>query len=87
MKTVPWQYLKNLYKGYPFKFQNSEYFVLFLDTKILDKRAARFVLGWNSLNKIFIFPFWVGICMAGTLKTQSFVISSTKLSLKYKIAG
>jgi hypothetical protein len=28
--------------------------------------------------------FWVGICMGGTLKTRSFVISSTKLSLNTK---
>jgi hypothetical protein len=74
--------------GYPWEpeFQNSEYFVMFLDIKILDKSAVKFVLGWNPLNKIFIFPFWVGICMGGTLKTQSFIISSTKLSFKYKIA-
>jgi hypothetical protein len=62
------------------EFKNSEYFVLFLYNKILDKSAVRFVLGWNSLNKIFISPFWVGIWMDGILKTQNFVISSTKLS-------
>jgi hypothetical protein len=50
------------------------------------KSAVRFVLEWNLPNKIFIFPFWVGICMRGTLKTQSFAISSTKLSFKHKIA-
>jgi hypothetical protein len=53
---------------------------------MLHKNAVRFVLGWNSLDKIFIFSFWVGICMGGTLKTLRFVISSTKLSLEYKIA-
>jgi hypothetical protein len=38
---------KPLQEGYPKEpeFQNSEYFVLFLDTKILDKSAVRFVLG------------------------------------------
>jgi hypothetical protein len=77
---------KKLQGGTLRNFQNSEYFVLFLDTKILNKSTVRFVLWWNSLNKFFIFPFWVGICMGGTLKTQSFVISSIKLTLKYKIA-
>jgi hypothetical protein len=73
---------KPLQGGYPKEpeFQDSEFVVLFLDTKILDKRAVRFILGWDSLNKIFIFPFWVGICMGGTPKTKSFVISTTKLS-------
>jgi hypothetical protein len=33
-----------------------------------------------------MFPFWVLTCMGGTLKTQRFVISSTKLFFKYKIA-
>jgi hypothetical protein len=79
---------KNLYILYPKEpeFQSFENIVLFLDTNILDKSDVRVVLGWNSPNKIFIFPFWVGICMGGTLKTQSFAISSTKLSFKYKIA-
>jgi hypothetical protein len=82
-----WQNLKN--KGGTLWNLNYKILsILFLDTKILDKSAVRFVLGWNSLMKIFIFPFWfwVGICMGGTLKTQSFVISSTKLSFKYKLA-
>jgi hypothetical protein len=87
MKTLT-KSQKPLQGGYPYEpeFQNSEYLVLFLDTKILDKSAVRFVLGCNAVNKIFIFPFWVGICMGGSLKTQSLVISSTKLSFKYKIS-
>jgi hypothetical protein len=50
---------KPLQDGYPQdpEFQNSEYFILFLGTKILDKSAVIFVLGLNSLNKFFIFPF------------------------------
>jgi hypothetical protein len=49
---------------------------LFLDPKLLNKSGVRFVLWWNSLNKFFISPFWVGICMRDTLKTQSFGILS-----------
>jgi hypothetical protein len=94
---------KKITRRYPKEpdFQNSEYFVLFLDNKILHKSVVIFVLGWSQLNKIFIFPFfnlfiywhqqrwtptdqlinwfWVGICMGGTLKTQSFLIALSYL--------
>jgi hypothetical protein len=68
-----------------FKFVNSEYVVFFLDPKLPNKSATRFILRWNLLNKIFISPFWVEICMGGTLNTQNSKILSTPLSLKYKI--
>jgi hypothetical protein len=47
-----------LQREYPYKpeFQSSEYIVLFLDTKLLNKKAVRFVLWWNSLKQIFHFP-------------------------------
>jgi hypothetical protein len=48
--------------------------VLFLDPKLPNKSAVRFVLWWISLNISFISPFWVGICMGGTLRTQNFVL-------------
>jgi hypothetical protein len=59
------------------EFQSSEYIILFLDPKLLNKSAIRFFLWWNSLNKFFISPFWVGICVGGTLRTQSFGVMST----------
>jgi hypothetical protein len=34
------------------------------DPIIVTESAVRFILRWN-LNKTFIFPIWVGICMAG----------------------
>jgi hypothetical protein len=68
-----------------FKFLNSECVVLFFDPKLLNKSATRFIPRWNLLNKTFIPPFWVGICMRGTLNTQNSKILSTPLSLKYKI--
>jgi hypothetical protein len=55
-------------------------FFWFLDPKIVTKSVIRFVLRWNLLNKTFISPFWVGICMGGTLRTQNFKILSTPLS-------
>jgi hypothetical protein len=33
---------------------------------------VRFLLWWNSLNKIFNFRFWVEICMECTLRTPNF---------------
>jgi hypothetical protein len=54
----------------------SEYIVLFSDPKLLNKSAVRFVLWWNSLNKFFISPFWVEICMGGTLRTPGAKISA-----------
>jgi hypothetical protein len=82
------KFQKPLQEGYPQEpeFQNSEYLVLFLDPKLLHKSAIRFVLWLNSLNKIFIMPFWVGICMGGTLKTQSFGNLNTELFFKCKKA-
>jgi hypothetical protein len=77
---------KILQRRYPLKpeFQNSKYFVLFLDPMLLNKSAVRFILEWISFYKIFIFPFWVGMCMMrGNLRTQSFGISSAKSSFKY----
>jgi hypothetical protein len=68
-----------------FKFLNFEYVVLFLDPKLLNKSATRFILRWNLLNKAFISPFWVWICMGGTLNTQNSKILSTPLSLNNKI--
>jgi hypothetical protein len=52
-----------------YKFLNSEYVVMFLDPELLNKKATRFILRWNFMNKTFISPFWVRICMEGTLKT------------------
>jgi hypothetical protein len=68
-----------LQRKYPKKpeFKSSGYIVLFLDPKLLNKGAVRFVLWWNSLNKFFISPFWVGIWMGGTLRTQSFDVLGT----------
>jgi hypothetical protein len=65
--------IRNLYEmtRMIYKFQNSESEILFLDPKLLNKSAVRFVLWWKSLNKIFIFPFWAGICMGATLRTQN----------------
>jgi hypothetical protein len=64
-KAVPWQKLINLYKEGTHRNLGikilSKYLVLFLDPKLLEKSAVRFVLWWNSLKKIIIFPFWVGI--------------------------
>jgi hypothetical protein len=61
------------------KFLNSENVVLFLDPKLLNNSATRFILRWNLLNKTFIFPFWVRICMGSTLNTQYFKILSKPL--------
>jgi hypothetical protein len=52
--------------------------------RTINVKSATLIFEWNFL--FIIFPFWVGICIWGTLWTQSFVISSTKLSSKYKIA-
>jgi hypothetical protein len=50
------------------------------------QKCRQIVLWWNLLNIFFISPFWVRICMGGTLRTQSFGVLSTKLSLKCKSA-
>jgi hypothetical protein len=68
------------------KFLNSENVVLLLDPELLIKSSTRFILRWNLLNKTFISPFWVRICIKGTHKTRNFKILSTPLSFKYKIA-
>jgi hypothetical protein len=78
---------KTFTRGVPLGTWISKFWVICFVSGHQDTRqnVVRFVLGWNSLIKIFIFPFWVGIRMGGTLKTQSFVISSTKLSFEHKI--
>jgi hypothetical protein len=72
---------RNLYRRYPkdVKFQNSVYLFWFLDPKIVPKNFNTFVLRLNFLNKTFISPFWVGIYMGGTLRTQNFEIRSVPL--------
>jgi hypothetical protein len=51
-----------------FKIQNFEYIVIFFDPELLNKSTNRSILRWNLLNKSFVSPFWVGICIGGTLR-------------------
>jgi hypothetical protein len=88
-KTQGLTYLsRNLYGRYSkdVKFQNCMHLFWFLDPEIAAKNGITFVLRWHLLNKTFISPFWVKICIGGTLRTQNFKILSTLLSFKYKIA-
>jgi hypothetical protein len=55
----------------PVKHKNFEFLILPLDAKIVTKNGIIFILRWNLLKKTLIFPFWGGICMGGTLWTQT----------------
>jgi hypothetical protein len=60
------------------KFLNFENVVLLFDPELPNKKATRFILRSNLLNKTLIYPFWVAICIRGTLKTRNFKILSAQ---------